>query len=117
MSPDVNHRESSRRDDYQAVRDELAEAIHAIPDDKGQVLNNTVFKPEELYRNVNNIAPDLMVYFGDLHWRCVGSIGYGKHYTFENDTGPDDANHAEEGMFIIRQTRTSQVKGKLNLIN
>jgi predicted AlkP superfamily phosphohydrolase/phosphomutase len=95
------------REGYETVRDELAEAICTIPDDRGNLLNTKVFKPENIYQQVNNIAPDLMVYFGDLHWRCVGSIGYGQHYTLENDTGPDDANHAEEGMFILHQPQES----------
>jgi predicted AlkP superfamily phosphohydrolase/phosphomutase len=89
--------------DYEKVRDELAAAIAAIPDEKGQALKNQVFKPEETYQQVKGAAPDLMVYFGDLHWRCVGGVGYGQHTTFENDTGPDDANHAQEGMFILSQ--------------
>jgi len=42
-----------------------------------------------------------MVYFGGLHWRSVGTLGHGKHWTLENDTGPDDANHAPQGMFIL----------------
>ncbi|MBE2270232.1 MAG: phosphodiesterase, partial [Anaerolinea sp.] len=54
-----------------------------------------------IYQQVNGIAPDLMVYFGDLHWRAVGSFGHGAHFTLENDTGPDDANHAPQGMFIL----------------
>lgn len=87
--------------DYDAVRDQLAAAIRAIPDDKGQALKTTVYKPEEIYQHVNNVAPDLLVYFGDLHWRAVGSLGYGQHYTLENDTGPDDANHAQEGLFLF----------------
>jgi predicted AlkP superfamily phosphohydrolase/phosphomutase len=89
--------------DYEKVRDALAAAIAAIPDEKGQALKNQVFKPEETYQQVKGAAPDLMVYFGDLHWRCVGGVGYGQHTTFENDTGPDDANHAQEGMFILYQ--------------
>jgi predicted AlkP superfamily phosphohydrolase/phosphomutase len=40
------------------------------------------------------------VIFGDLYWRAVGSIGLNTLHTFENDTGPDDANHAQMGMFI-----------------
>jgi predicted AlkP superfamily phosphohydrolase/phosphomutase len=91
------------RQDYDAVRDDLATSIAAIPDDKGQALKTEVFKPEAIYQQVKGAAPDLMVYFGDLHWRCVGSVGYGRHTTFENDTGPDDANHAQEGMFILYQ--------------
>ena len=47
------------------------------------------------------VAPDLIVIFGDLLWRSVGTIGgdEGVH-TLENDTGPDDANHAQEGLVI-----------------
>ncbi len=43
-----------------------------------------------------------MVYFGDLLWRSVGSLGHGGVHTLENDTGPDDCNHAQNGMFILR---------------
>ena len=43
---------------------------------------------------------DLLVYFGNLHWRSVGSLGHKGIYTFENDTGPDDANHAQDGLII-----------------
>jgi predicted AlkP superfamily phosphohydrolase/phosphomutase len=87
--------------DYEKVRGELAAQIQAIPDDKGQPLNTQVFKPQVIYQQVNNFAPDLIVYFGDLHWRTVGTIGFGQHFTLENDTGPDDANHAKNGMFIL----------------
>jgi predicted AlkP superfamily phosphohydrolase/phosphomutase len=30
----------------------------------------------------------------------VGSVGIGAIHTFENDTGPDEANHAPDGLFI-----------------
>ena len=32
--------------------------------------------------------------------RRGGSVGYNGIYTYENDTGPDDANHAQKGIFI-----------------
>ena len=86
--------------DLRAVRDELAERLSTIPDHQGRDIQTRVFKPEEIYRSVNGVAPDLLVYFGDLLWRAVGSIGHGALQTFENDTGPDDCNHAENGMFI-----------------
>ena len=101
------------KSDYETVRAELASQICSIVDDKGKPLNTSVFKPQDIYEIVNQIAPDLMVYFGDLHWRCVGSIGYGKHYTLENDTGPDDANHAQEGMFVIHNPKR-QGRGEVN---
>lgn len=86
---------------YEQVREELAAALRSIPGSQGEPLNTQVFKPEDIYQKVEGVAPDLMVYFGDLHWRSVGTLGHGKHYTFENDTGPDDANHAINGMFIL----------------
>jgi predicted AlkP superfamily phosphohydrolase/phosphomutase len=60
-----------------------------------------VHKPEDIYRQVNRVAPDLVIIFGDLRWRSVGSVGNPDIYTFDNDTGPDDANHAQEGMYIL----------------
>jgi predicted AlkP superfamily phosphohydrolase/phosphomutase len=90
---------------YQAVRDELAEAIRSIPGADGERLDTIVFQPEKIYQEVRNVAPDLMVYFGGLHWRAVGTLGHGRHFTFENDTGPDDANHATHGMFILHDPR------------
>ncbi len=90
---------------YESVRAELAEALASIPGPNGARLDTQVFKPQTIYRQVNGVAPDLMVYFGGLHWRAVGSLGHGRHYTLENDTGPDDANHAVNGLFILYDPR------------
>jgi len=89
-------------EDFERVRDELAERLAAIPGPDGEPLATRVHKPEEVYEEVHGIAPDLLVYFDDLAWRAVGTIGGedGVH-TFENDTGPDDANHAEDGLLIM----------------
>jgi predicted AlkP superfamily phosphohydrolase/phosphomutase len=43
------------------------------------------------------------VYFGELRWRAIGTLGMGHgFYTFKNDTGPDDANHSEFGIFALQ---------------
>lgn len=55
------------------------------------------YKPEELYRQVRGIAPDLVVLFGDLHWRSVGRETVWVH---ENDTGPDEANHGTASSWL-----------------
>ena len=88
--------------DYEQVRDDLARKIEAIPDENGDPLGTRVYKPEEVYPQVRGVAPDLIVHFGDLLWRSVGTVGgdEGVH-TFENDTGPDDANHAQQGLFVL----------------
>jgi predicted AlkP superfamily phosphohydrolase/phosphomutase len=90
--------------DYERVRDELIAKLEAIEDESGVNINTRVFKPEDVYPQVRNVAPDLIVYFGNLAWRSVGSIGFGDIRTFENDTGPDDANHSQHGIFIMSNT-------------
>src|SRR5579859_638325 len=87
--------------DYERERSALAERLRAMVGPDGQMLGNRVFTPQQLYGHVRGIAPDLIVYFGDLAWRSVGTIGSGELYTAENDTGPDDANHAQYGMIIF----------------
>ena len=86
--------------EYEKVRDELIAKISAIPDDKGKPIATRVYKPQQIYRATRNIPPDLIVIFGDLYWRAVGALGLNALHTFENDMGPDDANHAQMGMFI-----------------
>jgi predicted AlkP superfamily phosphohydrolase/phosphomutase len=91
--------------DYEKVRDELKEMIEAIADHEGKPMGSVAFKPEGLYREVRNVAPDLMVYFGNLRWRALGSFGLPDIYTFENDQGPDDANHDQDGVIILWDPR------------
>lgn len=88
---------------YEQTRDELAAALSSIQGPDNQIIGAQVFKPEVIYSQVRNVAPDLLIYFGDLHWRAAGSIGHGADYTLENDTGPDDANHSMKGMFVIHE--------------
>lgn len=87
--------------EYESFRDQLKEKLQAIPDDKGQPMDSLVFKPDEVYRRVRNVAPDLIVYFGGLSWRSIGTIGHACDYLQENDSGPDACNHSPSGMFIL----------------
>jgi predicted AlkP superfamily phosphohydrolase/phosphomutase len=87
--------------EYDAVREELISKIEAMGDHEGDPMGNRALRPEDIYTSQNGVAPDLIVIFGGLRWRSVGSLGHGSVYTFENDTGPDEANHAEHGIFIM----------------
>ena len=87
--------------DYERFRDEMKARFEALEDDKGRPLNSLVFKPNEIYRNVRNVAPDLIVHFGGLSWRSIGTVGYPGLHVQENDTGPDACNHAQFGMFVL----------------
>ena len=87
--------------EYEAFQDEMRAKIEAITDDKGNRLQSLVFKPKDLYQNVRNIAPDLIVHFGGLYWRSIGTVGHSRIHCQENDTGPDGCNHAQYGVFIL----------------
>lgn len=98
--------------DYEEVRDELIRKLEALGDEGGRPMGTRAYKPEELYATVRGIAPDLIAIFGDLYWRSVGSVGFNRLWVRENDTGPDDANHAMHGIFII--TGAESLKGELS---
>lgn len=87
--------------EYESFQNEMKSRFEALTDDKNQPLNSLVFKPKELYKNVRNIAPDLIVHFGGLFWRSIGTVGHSAIYVQENDTGPDGCNHAQYGVFIL----------------
>ena len=87
--------------DYESFQEEMKAKFEALTDDRGRPLRSLVFKPKEIYRSVRNIAPDLIVHFGGLYWRSIGSVGYGRFHVQENDTGPDACNHAQYGMFLL----------------
>jgi predicted AlkP superfamily phosphohydrolase/phosphomutase len=86
---------------YDVFQDEMKGKFEALLDDKGQPMNSLVFKPTEIYKNTRNVAPDLIVYFGGLSWRSIGSIGHPTLHVQENDSGPDACNHAQYGMFLL----------------
>src|SRR6185503_2244217 len=87
--------------DYERFRDEVKAKFEATTDDRGRPLGTLVFKPEEIYRTVRNVAPDLIVHFGGLYWRSIGGVGYPSIHVQENDSGPDDCNHAQFGSMIL----------------
>jgi predicted AlkP superfamily phosphohydrolase/phosphomutase len=94
--------------DYESLRAELTEKLAQLTDPDGNPMPIKVFKPQEIYQKVRGRAPDLIVYFDDLAWRSVGSVGLNSLYTVENDTGPDDANHAPFGLMIFHDPRQPQ---------
>ncbi len=88
-------------DGVAAFRAELTGKLETLCDDRGAPMRNRVLVPAEIYPVCNGIAPDLMVYFGDLRWRSVGTVGGDAGiYVQDNDTGPDDANHDHYGIGI-----------------
>ena len=91
---------------------EIKAKFEATVDQQGKPLGTLVFKPEEVYKSVQNVAPDLIVHFGALYWRSIGGVGYPTIHVLENDTGPDDCNHAQFGSFILAASN-SPLQGEI----
>jgi predicted AlkP superfamily phosphohydrolase/phosphomutase len=91
--------------DYEGLRDEIAAKLEALPDHRGCPVSTRTFRPNVIYRETRGVAPDLLIYFDDLNWRSVGSVGNHEIYTSENDSGPDGANHDQYGIFILYDPR------------
>jgi len=100
-------------DDCEKLRDELKAKLEATVDVEGRPLGTVVYKPEEIYRTVRGIPPDLIVYFAALRWRSIGSVGHPGVHVRENDTGPDDCNHSPFGAFILAATN-NPLRGELH---
>jgi predicted AlkP superfamily phosphohydrolase/phosphomutase len=87
--------------EYEQLLEELTERLERVSGPDGEPIGTRAFRPQELWREQRGIPPDLVVYFGDLGWRSNGSVGHGRHWTYDNDTGPDDANHDRDGLCIV----------------
>jgi predicted AlkP superfamily phosphohydrolase/phosphomutase len=86
------------RDD---ARRELTGLLSTIELPDGPTLTNRVVWPEHAYRVVRGLAPDLIVLFEDLRWRSLGTLGHGRLWLQGNDTGVDEANHAQDGLYVL----------------
>jgi len=106
-------------DEYEAWRDRIIAEMEALPGPDGKLIGTRVHRPEDLFREVTNVPPDLITYWGMMSWRSVGTVGGREIYVPENDTGPDEANHDWSGIFISRDplmAGSGQVEG-LRLID
>ncbi|MCK4576958.1 alkaline phosphatase family protein, partial [candidate division WOR-3 bacterium] len=74
-----------------------------------------ITRPDGLYPEVRGNPPDLMAFFGDLYYRSVSSVGYNKYLTDENDTGPDDAMHDYDGVFVLKNGNGGKKLDNLNI--
>lgn len=71
-----------------------------------------VFRCEDLYPQVNGYPPDLMIFWGNLDYRSIGTLGWPGLVIEQNDSGPDEANHDWDGVYVGRHARLP--KGELS---
>lgn len=101
-----------RPEDYEKERDALVEKLMSIKGEDGSEWKTRVLKPQQYFKEARGDYPDLMVYFDDLYWRSAGTLGHSTKYLLENDTGPDDAVHAQDGIYILYDLERRESKRK-----
>jgi predicted AlkP superfamily phosphohydrolase/phosphomutase len=87
--------------DYDRFRDELKARLEATTDAEGRTLGTRVFNPEEIYREVRGVAPDLIAYLGGLAWRSIDSVGHSALHVRQGAAGVDDCNPDPHGAFVL----------------
>lgn len=91
--------------DYERVRTDLLAEIGAME------MGAEAHRPEDLYRCLRGVAPDLLVYFGDLSWRALGSVGW-REVAAPSEEGADGANHDWDGIFVLRVAAGDRARRK-----
>lgn len=84
-----------------ATRDAVVAALRELRDLTGRPLAVRVERPEEVYRVARGTPPDLMVYFGDLAYRALGTVGHPSEVVADDDRGHDGANHDWNGIVVV----------------
>jgi len=90
-------------EDYEKIRNEIAEKLASITDDKGNKINNKIYKPEDVYHaGYSDESPDFYVFFDDLKWGVNNDgIGSNKVHLVGDEAGNDNAGHHPIGSLII----------------
>lgn len=81
-------------------RAKLAALLRDLASPSGAPLGTVVHEPQRIYRATRGVPPDLLVFFGDLRYRSLGTPS-AHVFAAENDTGPDGCNHDWDGIFVL----------------
>lgn len=87
--------------EYANFQNEIKARLENLEDDRGQPLNPLVLRPKDIYQNVHSVRPDLIVHFGALSWRSLGSVSHSQLYLRGNDAGCDGCNDSQDAMFVL----------------
>jgi len=101
-------------EEYEDLRKQIADILKEVRGEDGRKLNTIVYMKEDVYCGEKiDIMPDLTAYFDNLHYGANEAIGYDSIYSLATLKGPDDSNHGEWGIFIMRNenVKKGEVKG------
>ena len=102
-----------KKNEYTSIREDLSNIFKDLRGPNGERLNNKVFLKEQVYHGSKvERMPDITIYFDNLHYGANESIGFNSKYSLETAKGPDDSNHGEYGIFILKDPE-DRIKGKI----
>ena len=86
----------------EALLARLSAELTAMAGPHGRPLGNRVFRPRDIYRETRGLPPELILYPGGLAWRALATVWPEEEpvFTAGNDSGPDGANHAQQGVLV-----------------
>jgi len=84
--------------DYESFRDHIKRRLESLCDASGRPLHAQVFKPNQLYHQTRNAAPDLIVQLAEGRWSSVGSLGHPALCVGEM---PEGCNPVASGAFVL----------------
>ena len=104
------------KEDYYSLLKELKEKLKNIPGDDGLILDTKFFMKKDYFKGrYQDIAPDMVVYFDNLHYGCNNSlIGNETLYGLETAKGGDDACHSWKGIFIMDNHKSKGYLGEID---
>ena len=103
-------------EEYESIREQIADLMKKIKGPNGESLDNRVYLKEQVYKGeMLDVMPDVTVYFDNLHYGANEALGFNSIYSLETARGPDDSNHGEYGIFIIKDPE-ERIKGELRNI-
>ncbi|MCI0341877.1 MAG: alkaline phosphatase family protein [Planctomycetales bacterium] len=81
--------------------EEIRRRLAGLAGPDGRPIRVEADVPAEVYRGRNlALAPDLLVYVGDLSWRVAEGLGHEDLWTTECEVGADDAVHDWDGIAV-----------------
>jgi predicted AlkP superfamily phosphohydrolase/phosphomutase len=95
-------------DDLDTFIAELSAKLRAVRGPAGELWNNRVQTPGELYRAVRGCAPDLIAIFADLDVRPIATVNTGELYAARDDRDADACNHDMYGIFALAGAGVAQ---------
>jgi predicted AlkP superfamily phosphohydrolase/phosphomutase len=85
--------------EYEKARDDLKQRLESIKDENGRPRGARVYKPDQIYKSVGNIAPDLIVNFVGRYQRVSGGAETSAIQMVELRS--NDLDPGESGSFIL----------------